>query len=128
VTYQLVVNCEKKTREKMSGSIETARRPLTPSHLEGVCPCCRRKQERPRLLGCLHTVCTPCLNQVLMLLVSLTNSQSVSQSGGSQRASGTYCYCNSKQEYSFKNVNMLKLNCLPFTSEQKRGFLEWPSP
>ena len=25
----------------MSGSIETARRPLTPSHLDGVCPCCR---------------------------------------------------------------------------------------
>jgi len=52
----------------MSGSIEAARRPLTPLHSEGVCPCCRRKQDRPRLLGCLHTVCTPCLNQVEAVL------------------------------------------------------------
>ena len=32
----------------------------------------RRKQERPRLLGCLHTVCTPCLNQVIILVCFIT--------------------------------------------------------
>ena len=56
----------------------------------------RRKQERPRLLGCLHTVCTPCLNQVPNVTHSLANSfhflwgySGYKQAPGSFRVKGT---------------------------------------
>ena len=28
------------------------------------CPCCLQLPEDPRILSCLHSVCTPCLNKV----------------------------------------------------------------
>ena len=38
--------------------------PGSPWLLDNLCPCCRRPADTPRLLGCLHSVCSPCLNKV----------------------------------------------------------------
>ena len=57
---------------EMSGVLPLVPRPLSPcSLLETTCPSCRRPSVSPRLLGCLHTVCTPCLNKVRSSLPSL---------------------------------------------------------
>ena len=51
-------------RLEMSGVLPLLPRPLSPCNLESTCPSCRRPSISPRLLGCLHSVCTPCLNKV----------------------------------------------------------------
>jgi len=55
----------------MSGVLPLIPRPMSPWRLENLCPCCRRHAETPRLLSCLHSVCTPCLNKVETLLRKL---------------------------------------------------------
>ena len=36
------------------------------------CPSCRRPPTSPRLLSCLHSICTPCLNKVSLSLSAQT--------------------------------------------------------
>ena len=48
----------------MSGALPLLSRPLSSGKQDQTCPCCKKHSENPRLLGCLHSVCTPCLNKV----------------------------------------------------------------
>ena len=55
----------------MSGSIPLLPRPMSGWQQDQNCPCCRKVAVSPRLLGCLHSVCTPCMNKVRLKLLLL---------------------------------------------------------
>jgi len=61
----------------MSGAIPLVPRPLSPWKQDQKCPCCGKWLESPRLLGCLHLVCTPCLNKVENVLRILEKRRGV---------------------------------------------------
>ena len=96
----------------------------------------RRKQERPRLLGCLHTVCTPCLNQVLLMFLNVFDRVCTPMSSSVQFLLiynllffRLILLTNSKllaTKIFVDDKNVNTLNCLPFTWEQKSAFLGWP--
>eukprot|EP00092_Neocalanus_flemingeri_P008499 GFUD01009156.1.p1 GENE.GFUD01009156.1~~GFUD01009156.1.p1 ORF type:complete len:451 (+),score=101.13 GFUD01009156.1:407-1759(+) len=61
----------------MSGALPLLPRPMSPWSQGQNCPCCRKPAESPRLLGCLHSVCSPCLNKVENILRILEKKKGI---------------------------------------------------
>jgi len=108
----------------MSGAIPLLSRPLSPWAQDQHCPCCRKPAESPRLLGCLHSVCTPCLNKVENILRTLEKKKGIK----SLRGVGSPCLapralrplgkflcpvCNTSHIISRLGVSVIPLNMSP---------------